>query len=173
MRNFKRLFWDDAFVVFALGMLLATAIIWNSVSKYMYASLYLASGETRIPPPNFVSNTETYLRASLAIIFLFTSGLWSIKIAFLLFFRRLSEGVSGQRVLWWTAFAWTAATYFISIGTIQYNCLLPSFVVITEKCSLPAAVNFERITLCINCAMDVSTDLLSKINVLPKFTRYI
>lgn len=66
---------DDAFVLLALLTLLATAIIWQAISKYMYQALYIASGESVAVSPTFIEDTQTYLRGSLAIIFLFTSGL--------------------------------------------------------------------------------------------------
>lgn len=162
LRAFKKFFVDDAFVLVALVMLLATAILWQCVSKYMYQALYIASGESLVIPPTFIADSQTYLRAMLALIFFFTTGLWSVKISFLLFFRRLGENVSGQEVHWWTAFAFTVATYFVSIGTIQFHCLTPAFAEIAIKCSTPAAIHFERATLCLNCAMDVLTDLISK-----------
>ena len=143
-------------------MLLASAIIWQAISKYMYQALYIASGELVAVSPTFIEDTQTYLRGSLAIIFLFTSGLWSVKVSFLLFFRRLSENVSGLKVHWWTAFSFTVASYFAGIGTIQYRCLAPAFMDVVINCSTPEATNFDRVTLCTNCAMDVLSDLISK-----------
>ncbi|KAH8649751.1 hypothetical protein BGZ60DRAFT_551169 [Tricladium varicosporioides] len=159
-RTFGRYFMDDAFVLLALILFLASAIIWQCTSKYMYQALYLASGLSSDISTNFVKETETYLRAQIGIIFLFTSGLWSIKIAFLLFFRRLGENVSGQMLHWWSVFVFTIVTYIVGIGTIQYNCLAPSFIQIVTKCSGPEAKYFEHATLATNLAMDVSTDLL-------------
>jgi len=80
--------------------------------------------------------------------------------AFLLFFRRLGENVSGQRLHWWCAFAYTAATYFVGIGTIYYGCLAPSFTEIAVKCSTPASKRFDHDTLISNLVIDITSDLL-------------
>lgn len=162
IRSFKKFYWDDAFVLIAWLMLLASAIIWQCISKNMYQALYIASGVSLSIPPTFIEDSQTYLRGMLAIILLFQSGLWSVKISFLLFFRRLGENVSGQKVHWWIAFAFTLATYFVGIGTIQYNCLTPSFADIIQNCSFGPAINFERTTLITNCMIDVSSDLMSE-----------
>lgn len=162
LRSYKRFFWDDAFVLAASLMLLATAITWQCISQAMYRLLSIASGETLIIPPTFMADGKTASRGQLAIIFLFMSGLWSVKFSFLLFFRRLGDKVSGQKVHWWSVFSFTLATYFVGIGTIQYDCLTPPFAEIIENCTGAKAVNFERVTLCTNCAMDVLTDFASK-----------
>ena len=171
LRSYKRFFWDDAFVLAASLMLLATAIIWQCISEAMYELLAIASGQSLIIPPNFIADGEKTLRGQLAIIFLFMSGLWSVKFSFLLFFRRLGDKVSGQKVHWWIVFAFTLATYFVGIGTIQFDCLAPPFAEILAKCGGEKAVNFERITLCTNCAMDVLTDFASKPPPLIPFSR--
>jgi hypothetical protein len=166
--TFKRYFLDDAFVLLALVMFFISAVLWQYSAKYMYQDLYIASGLSSTIPTNFISDSEKYLRAQIGIIFLFMSGLWSVKIAFLLFFRRLGENVSGQRVHWWGAFAFTIATYLVTIGTIEYNCLAPPFLTVVMTCSGESAKHFEHVTLATNLAFDISTDLLSMYSLCEK-----
>ena len=143
-------------------MLLATAIIWQCTSRYMYQYIYINSGELVAIPPTFITDTQTFLRAEAAILILFSSGLWSAKTSFLLFFRRLSENVSGQKTHWWIAFLLTLATYFVGVGMYQYRCLTPAYENIVIHCGTQEAVTYERVSLCIVTALDVLTDLISK-----------
>lgn len=143
-------------------MILATAIIWQCIGDRMYQTIAVTSGQLFPPPATFVPDTESYLRASVAVIALFYSSLWAVKLSFLVFFRRLNENVRGQRIQWWCVFGFTLATYFTCIGTIEYNCLVPSFLEIARHCSGHSSVRFQRITLIFNCAMDVLTDTMSE-----------
>ena len=158
--HFKRLYLDDALVTAAWLFTLAVAIDWQVVARYMYQFFAVSAGET-LPPPTFFTDTETYLTNSVVAVFFFYTSLWAVKLAFLSFFRRLSQNVSGQRILWWSVAIFTAASYFVCIGTIEYKCLANSMTYIIQHCSTPAAVNFQRVTLKANCALDVVTDYMS------------
>ena len=125
-----------------------------------YVTSVLAGLE--MPDEGFAQLAESYSKSTFAVIFLFYSALWAIKISFLLFFKRLGTNVQGQKLIWGLVFGITLATYFVCIGTIQYPCLLPSFEYIAFYCKTPAAKSFEQITLKLNCAWDVVTDCLSK-----------
>ena len=158
---FKRLYVDDAFVIFALTLALSSAIVWQIFANDMFQMLMVASGR-QLPPPNFILDTVDYLRASLAVTLLYFSTLWAIKISFLIFFKRLIKNVRRQELLWWLIFGFTVATYFACIGTISYNCFgvvpLQQSIV---TCTKDSAFEFRRISLILNCAWDVTTDFLS------------
>jgi hypothetical protein len=159
---FKRLYADDGLVVFALILVIANAILWQVHAREMFDLMAVSVG-METPGPDFVSRSEAYSKASVAVIAFFYSTLWSVKMSFLLFFRRLGISVLGQEYIWWPVFVFTLATYFACIGTIQYNCLVVPLQVIMEKCTQDAAVNFQQVTLKLNCAWDVISDFLSKV----------
>lgn len=161
IKVFKRLYIDDVFVVFALILVIANAILWQYHSQEMFDLMAVSAG-IETPGPDFVSRSEAYLKSSVAVIAFFYSTLWSVKMSFLLFFRRLGAGISRQKYIWWPVFLFTSATYFACIGTIQYNCLVAPLQVVMEKCTLNTAVNFQQVTLKLNCAWDVISDFLSK-----------
>lgn len=143
-------------------MLLATAITWQCISDDMYQTLYITGGQTSVIASTLIKDRERSLKAMLGAIFLFISGLWSVKFSFLIFFRRLGDNVAGQKYHWWMVFLFTLATYFIGIGTIQFQCLGPSFTETVLNCSGRQTRKFQRITLGTNLAWDVLTDLASK-----------
>lgn len=143
-------------------MVLASAISWQIFAPHMYYVMTVSAG-LEMPGEGFAQLAEKYFKSTAAVIILFYSALWSVKISFLLFFRRLGTNVQGQKLIWWPVFGITVATYFACIGTIQYQCLLSSFEYLAANCATPAATSFQQITLKLNCAWDVITDCLSKL----------
>lgn len=116
-----------------------------------------------MPPPDFVTRSETFLKASTAIIILFYSTLWSIKLSFLFFFRRLYINVGGKWMrFWWTIMIITIASWAVCIGNIDYKCLVRPLEKIASTCSNDHAVRYQKLTLILNCILDTSTDVLSK-----------
>ncbi|KAL9006365.1 MAG: hypothetical protein Q9188_000901 [Gyalolechia gomerana] len=160
IKVFKRLWMDDACVVFALVLALATAILWQLFAKDMFAVMAVTSGQS-VPKHSFLSLGEAFKTIPMVILIFFYSTLWTIKLSFLLFFKRLTKDVRRQQLLWWPITVFTIATYFVCIGTIPYRCFTMPFLRITAECTQNAAVKFQRVTLQLNCAWDVVTDVLS------------
>ncbi|KAL9032458.1 MAG: hypothetical protein Q9180_006489, partial [Flavoplaca navasiana] len=159
IRTFKKLLMDDYFVLLALSVVLASTITWQIFTRDMYFVLGVSAG-LEMPDEDFSQVAGDYFKATLAVIILFYSALWCIKISFLLFFRRLGNNVRGQRRIWCPVFGVTVATYFACIGSIQYQCLVSSFEYLAINCATSAAMSFQQITLKLNCAWDVVTDCL-------------
>ncbi|MCJ1271129.1 hypothetical protein MMC22_011028 [Lobaria immixta] len=156
LKTFKKLFADDFFVIFALILALASAIVWQIFAKYMFQMLAVAYGSP--PGPNFATQFEHYSKSSAAVVILFYSTLWAIKISFLIFFKRLGKNVTRQNLLWWPIFGFTMATYFASIGAIPYSCFMDSLDEVLRNCSTNSAARFQEVALKLNCAWDVLTD---------------
>ncbi|KAI4200987.1 MAG: hypothetical protein LQ350_003556 [Teloschistes chrysophthalmus] len=159
IRAFKKLLVDDYFVLLALSFVLANAITWQVYAQHMYYVIAVSAG-VEAPDENFPQVAGRYFKSTAAVIILFYSALWAIKMSFLLFFRRLGNNVRGQKMIWWPVFVITVATYFACIGTIQYQCLVSSFEYLATNCKTPSATSFQQITLKLNCAWDVITDCL-------------
>ena len=130
IKAFKKLFADDALVLFACLLLLINTIIWQVSKSDLYLNLEVSSGQIFPPPANFPERTTRYLRRAVALIIFFYTGLWAIKLSFLIFFKRLGHNVRNQKAVWWTVFAITVATYCATLGTIEYRCLAGSFTYI-------------------------------------------
>lgn len=166
LKNFRRLFLDDFFVVLGWSMIFATTIIWHFAAHDMFMSTAVASGQiSPLDDPTYISDTEYYLRSSVAVIVLFYSSLVAIKMSFLIFFRRLTEGVDNkaQTIQWWTIFGIVIAVWLTCLGTIEYQCLAqPLMVIQSSGCIEQHSVNFQRATLIANCVLDVISDILSK-----------
>ncbi|OMP88825.1 hypothetical protein BK809_0005546, partial [Diplodia seriata] len=173
---FRRFYLDDAFVLFAWIIALSITISWQILAKDMYLDNRVASGR-QLPPVDFVPRVERFLKGSAAIVFLFYSTLWAIKLSFLLFFRRIYMNIGRLVAVWWVILGFTIAAWAVCVGTIEYNCLVEPLVDIAEHCSGTRDIEYQRNTLMSNCILDVATDIaitcipismLWKVRISPK-----
>lgn len=125
LRYFKRLYADDILVIAAWAMLLASSIVWQTQQVPLYNQFKLSSGHIQ-PTTAILAAEQTLLHANLAVLILFLSCLWSVKVSILVFFRRLGHKVQGQRIWWWSVMGFTLLTWATCIGVLQYWCLLSS-----------------------------------------------
>jgi hypothetical protein len=160
IKTFRRLLPDDYLTSFAWIVLLATTILWQVIAPDMY-ELMEVTAMVRMPSAHFVEHAERYMKGSLAVLFMFYVGLWTVKMSFLLFFYRLGSQVTYYRVSWWIVTCITVACGAVCLGDIQYHCLADSLAVVSAKCLSGDAIQFQNITLKVNCALDVFTDALS------------
>jgi hypothetical protein len=161
LKLFSRLQLDDLFAGFAWILLLTTAILWTIIMDKVYYMKYVLSG--MVPPTDMVKlfdAIQVYLHGSLAVLIMFYVGLWTVKINFLIFFKRLGYQISYYRTYWWVITVFTVAAGAACIGDIQYDCLAVTVEQTMAKCSQPAAIKYQDITLKVNCALDVLTDIL-------------
>jgi hypothetical protein len=164
LQKFGRLFLDDAFVLFAWTIILANSILWQCIHKPMFVFPRVARG-WQAPPPDFQSEFERFLKGSAAFIFLFYTCLWSIKLSFLWFFRRLYRHVGRWMIFWWVILAITLASWVVCVGDIEYDCLVEPLEKIMTHCQGDNSIKFQRGTLIANCVLDVVTDILSKCSI--------
>jgi hypothetical protein len=105
------------------------------------------------------------------------ASLWSIKISFVIFFRKFGEKLRNQRIAWYAVLVFCIASFAVCIGTVDYRCLTSSgmdmigtfkaFSVglcndILEICMEPRTTAFEFVTLSLTTALDILTDASSK-----------
>lgn len=156
----KRLLSDDYFVAFALVLAIVYTIMLQILAGNMYYTMEVWAG-LKLPVASFASTSERWLKGSVAFILLYYSILWSIKISFLLWFKRLGKNVAYQKTLWWTIFVFTIAAYILCIGLTNYTCRTESFEYIAANCDTWKEVSSDLLVAKLNCAWDVITDFLS------------
>lgn len=125
VKVFRRLFWDDALVFVAWLLLLAIAILGQFMKGPTYLVVAIGTGEV-LPPPDFLQQLQLYPRGQVVFFWLYFTGLWAIKLSFLLFFRRLGNRVRSQKIIWWIVLALTVAFFVTVVGILDYACLLGS-----------------------------------------------
>ncbi len=187
---FRRLFADDALVCAAWLMTLANAVIWQHASGDMYLTLLISSGVSHVIPPDFLARMGVFLHALFASYLLFISTLWSIKLSFLVFFRKLGWHLRFQNILWWSVLVFTVVSYFASVALINFKCMLAREKVrmgeaplvyqpfsnvgdvvantqgtcpfFPDRCSSRSTGNFQYFSFRFATALDVVTDVFSK-----------
>jgi hypothetical protein len=163
LRIQRRLYWDDAFVLFAFVLALITAALWQWQAPSMYWLLgALAGTEQSTSLADVFKKQKLWLKVSLVVQLFFYTSLTAVKLSFLLFFRRLGDRVPKFNWFWWPVVLFVLAIWFASIGNTQYECELGSTELLNGYCSTEPANNFTAITLKVNCALDVLSDFLSK-----------
>lgn len=126
----------------------------------MYYILDISSGLTA-PGADFFPKLIVFTRIQFVILIFFYTTLFAVKLSFLFFFRRLGQRVHGQQYIWWPVLVFSLISYAVSLGDIQYTCLLGPAESLVTYCNFASATNFTLATLKVNCALDVFSDLLS------------
>ncbi|KAH7339205.1 hypothetical protein BKA66DRAFT_54266 [Pyrenochaeta sp. MPI-SDFR-AT-0127] len=158
-RSFQRLFWDDFFVVLAWVLLIIIAVLGIVFRDDMREVRSVLSGEKWPPSAQFPSIFERFLRVGVAMVILFYTSLWSIKIGFLIFFRRLgTRKIRSLKIQWNLVFTITLLSYVACFLVLPFKCLGGSFSGrIAERCDRR---NRAIISLAVGCALDILDDLL-------------
>ena len=124
LKIIHRLSIDDAFLLVAWLTVIGNAAIWQGIWRSIYFDVKITHGQITSLPPDFLSIIQKSLHGIYAAYFISYTGLWSVKISFLFFFRSLGNNIKRQRIIWWTVFAFLSLSYVVSVTTIDYGCLL-------------------------------------------------
>ncbi|KAL9117963.1 MAG: hypothetical protein Q9187_005497 [Circinaria calcarea] len=122
---FHKLFVDDALVVFAYSLLLTYVIVWQEYADDLYLVVRVSTG-VEAPPVDIFSRIKRWLLVQIFHIVLSGFCLWAIKLAFLLFFRRLGQNVRHQKFIWWSVLIWNIITFVVWMGIVKWSCIATS-----------------------------------------------
>ena len=122
LKVFRRLFADDAFVLLSWLLFLANIILYQKMTDTNYLIIDVYAG-LKAPPADFLQRALDFLHEELAVNLLFLFSIWSIKLSFLLFFKKLGFQVDNQNILWWVVFCVTLAGLAICVGTNEFCCM--------------------------------------------------
>ena len=179
-RSYRKTYSDDYLVIIAWILLLASTILWQIMSPNLYELFDVVSGQALLTP-GFVDRNTDLLRSLAPFSLLFYTCLWTVKLSFLLFFRRLGLNVRGQKIWWWCVLVITLLTWAATVADNDWKCsvrpvewiwckstiapsrdvLVSAADALTVNCSTPSAIKFINHTFYANCTMDVVTDCLS------------
>ncbi|KAI0594166.1 hypothetical protein F4775DRAFT_575051 [Biscogniauxia sp. FL1348] len=159
-RGPHRLFWDDGFVIFSWILSLITAAIWQWAATDMYYIMNVQAALATYDPERYMTSLRNWLNTSLTAELFFYTALVSIKLSFLLFFRRLSSGINHFKYIWWPVLVIAVGSYIGAVGNVDYKCLVGTLEQITGVCQEEHELRFTTDTLKANAALDVLTDFL-------------
>lgn len=161
LRVFGRFQDDDFFVLLGWLILLTCTILWHvrRTLDLVYISFLVGYG-TEAPPPYYVEHLTNWLRILFSELLLNMLGLWSIKFSFLALFRKLSENVRSERILWWIVTALTVAALGISIGVSYFPCIFATIEFESTWCPTPKAGAAIYRSYRIQFGCDFASDLI-------------
>ncbi|KID62980.1 uncharacterized protein G6M90_00g079820 [Metarhizium brunneum] len=159
IRTSRRLYLDDLFISFAYVLVVVTAALWQWGAKDMYYILNANAGLVQVGP-DFVTRMRRFLLVSFIVEMFFYTVLMLFKLSLLFFFKRLGSSVDRFKYFWWPTLVFSMCTYLVAVGDIDYECLFGSLKDITVRCNSPSGTYFLKVTLDVNCALDVLSDFL-------------
>lgn len=162
----RRLRLDDYLVIASFVFCLASTLVWAVLARNLYVAIESSVNPDLATILDLINKSATGLHAILASYLLTWTSIWLIKISFMVFFYGLGRQVQSQRHLWWGVFVYVIAAYCVAIGTMDYNCLTSNGLDMISKCRSKATLDYEYITVRVQMAMDITTDIFSK--SLPK-----
>lgn len=115
------------------------------------------------PAADFPTRVMRELKASFMSNLFFYAALFSVKLALIVFFKRLGNNVRGQKYIWWPAFVLSAVCLAVSVGDIGYPCLINSDIqYLSTYCVSPEHSTKMTNTVTANCVLDIVSDIASK-----------
>ena len=118
----KKLLPDDFAVAAALVVLLSLAIMYEYATPIMFELDRITKG---LDPstPEFLPRAAVFLKLQFAIIVLFWTSIWVVKVSFLLFYRTLFTGLREHMVGWWLATGFTTIAYLLCWAFQLGSCI--------------------------------------------------
>lgn len=154
--TFRRLFVEDYLMLFSLLNLIALAALFQCFLEDIYTALILRNQPT-IPDPDLTEKLISALRTDGIALILNTTGIWTIKLNFLSFFRRFGCQIRSYMVFWWISVILVIAGGIGQLGVVPWRCVFD----ITEHSSNCRSHYIYRVYEA-TIAIDVISDAISK-----------
>ncbi|KAI9891963.1 MAG: hypothetical protein M1814_002158 [Vezdaea aestivalis] len=163
----KRLFWDDFWHLVAFALLVASAILYMFMCPPLLGiTKFTQTGNFGVVDSHFFANTVPwYLRLQFTSMGLFYSCIWSIKLSFMMFYRRFFKDLRDHMIAWWIILAITLLTYLGAWLCMMYATGRPQNFFNLYSAIQPAGIHGTRISLMVTTSFDVLSDIA--IMVLP------
>ena len=157
-----RLAVDDGFVFFALACLIIMAILYTLITDIIFEIVAIIDGRTK-PSPGFMERGTFFLKCQFAIILLFWTTLWSVKGAFLMYYKNLFKGLQSYlHKIWWAVTIFTILTYLGCWATQLASCEPISTYFTLGACETQRDIYVSNLSLYYASAVDILCDLLSE-----------
>ena len=114
---------NDACVCLALVILISMAIMYHYITAPIFQIRRISQGEEPYTP-DIGPVAHFFLKLQFAIIVLYWTCLWTIKMSFLMYYRTLFENLPGHLVWWSVASIFTLLAY-LGCWAIQLAACYP------------------------------------------------
>ncbi|KAF2174815.1 hypothetical protein K469DRAFT_613111, partial [Zopfia rhizophila CBS 207.26] len=158
-RAARRFYSDDAFVFFAWVCGVASAIMVQVVMSdaYMFSDV---KRRDQLAIPDFNAKSVRFLWIMSSAMLLFFIVLWSIKLSFLFFFRRLYGALHSWMRYWWVFLGVNVLCFCVCLGVFPWDCVSKSYREMGPKWSSSRCGRKENIAITVIGVCDVLTDVL-------------
>lgn len=147
-------------MLLALGCHLSVDVIGQLNLVYMYEITAVNNGGPM--GPNFVPRALQGVKTFGIMLVLDVSGIWLIKLNFLLFFYRLGHMITAYRITWWICFVFSIACGIGCFGIFQYPCMFGSVDTIFVECATVAALKDTYVRTIMTAVLDIASDFASE-----------
>lgn len=147
-------------MLLSLGCHLSIAVIGQLFLVYMYEVTAVDNGAPM--GPDFPTHALRGVGAYGVILILSVSGIWLIKLNFLLFFYRLGNQVTVYRIVWWICFVFNIGCGAGCFGILQYPCMFGSVETIFVRCATASALRDTYVCAIMTAVLDVVSDFASE-----------
>ena len=156
---------DDCWIFLALVTLLTLCILETIQLPSLY---YMTAAMTGAIPvsTDLITNTEEYLRFEFPIIILFWTVLWCVKGSFLALYFKLFRELRLYRRVWYVLAGFTFLAYAGCVTTLSLSCRPTSNFFKFAQCGKSQDIWASNFSVYYSTAIDVFTDLCSKLNYL-------
>ena len=167
---------SDTFVYLALAALVSMAIVYSVVMGDIFEVDRVTAGHEK-PAPGFLQRGNFFLRCQFALICLFWTSVWSVKVSILLFYKTLFNKLRSFQICWWLVLGFVVVTYLACWGTQLASCWpIPTyfnlgrsqysmqtfFLTSAGSCDSRADTDRSNNSLYVTAAIDIFSDFLSK-----------
>ncbi|CAN8104912.1 unnamed protein product [Discula destructiva] len=155
----RRLLVEDYLMVFTLFGYVTTAVIYHVYLGDIYI-FYRVSKGLEAPGPDFPSQMTAAVRAQGIIIILTLVGIWTIKLNYLFFFRRLTRQMRVYIILWRVVLGIFLVSGAVNLALIPYQCMFGNYIYILEACATDSTIMTADIVNRTGVGLDVATDCI-------------
>jgi hypothetical protein len=158
---FRKLLIDDYLMVLALGLLFALSTMCQVFLVDIYEFIAV-SNNSKIPGPDFLNVMSRGMRGFGTAMLLANIGIYTIKLSFLLFFRRLGAQIMSYQIFWWSVLVFTIGCLAVALRVMQYDCMFGNVTHIIGVCATHDTVRKTYTFFKLSCILDVVSDAFSK-----------
>ncbi|KAI4086576.1 MAG: hypothetical protein LQ344_007439 [Seirophora lacunosa] len=125
----------------------------------MFEIIAVAEGREEVTS-SLQDRGAVYLKLQFAIIVVFWSEIWAVKVCFLMFYRSLFTGLPEHMRGWWLAVGLTMITYILCWGFQLGSCHpIPNYFIL-GACETPRDIHYSNASVYVATAGDIASDLM-------------
>jgi hypothetical protein len=121
LRYLRRLYSDDITIIVSFILFLANVIYFTVASPILYRHYEMLQGK-RPFDLDHLARYGSFAKSVLGVMAVYHTSLWGVKLALLLFFRRLGHQIRRHEIWWWCVTAVTILTWIASLADQDWVC---------------------------------------------------